>query len=133
MRSVMIVCAMVLGTATAQAATTTVKVDLADDAITFTPATVHAGKVVFNVTNGSIDENHEMVVLKLDNPDTTIPVDPRTDRIDEDAFKSMGEISKLTEGAKDKLTAILKPGSYMVLCNYKGHYRHGMHALLTVQ
>jgi uncharacterized cupredoxin-like copper-binding protein len=125
--------AFAIAASAAANAATTVKVDLSDDAIAISPATVSPGPVTFDVTNASIDESHEMVVLKIDAPDTEVPVDAQSDRINEDAFKSMGEISKLTEGDGGQLEATLEPGSYMLICNYKGHFRHGMHTVLTVK
>lgn len=94
--------------------------------------TVKAGKVEFDVTNDAMTESHEMVLVKLNSPDQTIPVIKDKHRIDESKLKSLGEVSGLKAGAKGKLVATLRPGTYELLCNIKEHYESGMHTILTV-
>lgn len=94
--------------------------------------TVKAGDVVFSVHNDAMTEEHEMVLVKLKSADQTIPVVQSKHRIDENKLKSLGEVSDLKPGADGTLKAKLKPGSYLLFCNIKGHYEAGMHAALTV-
>jgi uncharacterized cupredoxin-like copper-binding protein len=44
----------------------------------------------------------------------------------------MGEVAELKPGADGELKAKLVPGSYVLLCNIKGHFQAGMRAMLTV-
>jgi uncharacterized cupredoxin-like copper-binding protein len=96
------------------------------------PATVKAGETTFSVKNAAATEVHEMIVVKLKSADQKIPLNTTKHRVDESKLKSLGEVSDLKAGATGELTANLKPGTYLVFCNLKGHYEAGMQATLTV-
>nr|WP_314090135.1 sulfocyanin-like copper-binding protein [uncultured Shinella sp.] len=95
-------------------------------------STVKAGDVVFAVHNDAVSEAHEMVVVRLKTANAEVPVIAAKHRVDEKALKSLGEVSDLKPGADGTLKAKLKAGTYLLLCNIKGHYEAGMHAKLTV-
>jgi uncharacterized cupredoxin-like copper-binding protein len=94
--------------------------------------TIKAGETMFMVHNDAVTEEHEMVLVKLESPDATVNVVAGKHRVDEKQLKSMGEVSELKPGADGQLKAKLTAGSYLLLCNIKGHYEAGMHATLTV-
>ena len=100
--------------------------------LTLDRSTIKAGETIFRVHNDAVAEEHEMVLVKLKSPDQKIDVVAGKNRIDEKKLKSMGEVSDLKPGADGQLKAKLTPGSYVLLCNIKGHYQAGMHAGLTV-
>lgn len=100
--------------------------------LTLDQSTIKAGETIFRVHNDAVAEEHEMVLVKLKSPDQKIDVVAGKNRIDEKKLKSMGEVSDLKPGADGQLKAKLTPGSYVLLCNIKGHYQAGMHAGLTV-
>ena len=99
--------------------------------LTVDQPTVKAGDVVFQVHNDAMTEEHEMVLVKLKSADQKVAVLQGKHRVDERQLKSLGEVSELKPGADGSLKAKLAPGSYMLLCNIKGHYEAGMHATLT--
>nr|WP_298101731.1 sulfocyanin-like copper-binding protein [uncultured Shinella sp.] len=94
--------------------------------------TVKAGDVVFAVHNDAVSEAHEMVLVRLKTAGEEVRVVAAKHRVDEKALKSLGEVSDLKPGQDGMLKATLKAGTYLLLCNIKGHYEAGMHAKLTV-
>lgn len=96
------------------------------------PQSVKAGEATFAVKNDAVSEEHEMIVVRLKSADQKIPLNAAKHRVDEKKLKSLGEVEDIKPGASGKLTAKLKPGTYLVFCNIKGHYEAGMASKLTV-
>jgi len=93
-----------------------------------------AGPVSFAVTNKSPNELvHEMLVLKVDSDNPTLPFDEATGRIPEDKIHALGEVSELEPGEGGALTLNLKAGTYLLFCNKPGHFKSGMRTLFHVQ
>ncbi|QRM42686.1 sulfocyanin-like copper-binding protein [Rhizobium sp. BG4] len=127
----------VLCLATPTLAATTIKVTEDGEGggpmtLTVDQPTVKAGDVVFMVHNDAMTEEHEMVLVKLKASNQQVSVAEGKHRVDEKQLKSLGEVSDLKPGADGTLKAKLAPGSYLLLCNIKGHFEAGMHAALTV-
>jgi uncharacterized cupredoxin-like copper-binding protein len=128
---------MVTGSAAWASTASSVNVSLTGEgtgkmAIAVDQASVQAGRVTFLVKNDAIGEKHEMVVLKLAQPGAELPYDAAKDRVVEAKAKKLGEVEDIEPGAGKSLTLDLKPGSYRLICNIKGHYSAGMSALVTV-
>jgi uncharacterized cupredoxin-like copper-binding protein len=95
-------------------------------------ASAPAGVVTFNVTNGSKDTAHEMVVIHLQDPSKPLPYIDKDNRVDEDKADGKGEVSELDPGKSGSLTVTLEPGKYLLICNVPGHYVSGMWAEFDV-
>jgi uncharacterized cupredoxin-like copper-binding protein len=118
-------------------ADSTVTVDLTGDAgdkmgMALDHDAVPAGKVTFVVKNDAMATNHEMVVIKLKHKNDKIPMMKGKHRVDEDKLKSMGEVEDLEPGKTGEMSADLKAGDYLLLCNLKGHFEAGMMSHFTV-
>jgi uncharacterized cupredoxin-like copper-binding protein len=118
-------------------AATTVNVSLIGEgsgamSIKVDQAQIPAGEVTFNVENTALTEEHEMVVVRVASAKAELPYDATKQRVIEGKVKSMGEVSDLKAGSTGKLTTTLKPGTYRLICNVKGHYMAGMSATVTV-
>ena len=92
--------------------------------------TLPSGKVTFTVTNEGV-KKHEFVVMSTDTPTSKLTV--KGDEVVEDDYAAVDEIGDIPAGTTGTLTVDLKPGHYALICNFKGHYRMGMRADITVQ
>lgn len=112
---------------------TTIAVTLTEYAIAFSPSTVPAGEVTFDVTNGGTIV-HEFVVFRTDLAADALPEASGEDAVDEAStdLESMGEVEDVDEGATKSFTATLDPGSYVAICNVEAHYGEGMRLAFTV-
>lgn len=95
-------------------------------------ASVPAGEITFKATNDSTGIIHEMILAPVPDPAKPLPYDKDLERVDEEAAKSLGEVSELEPGSSGALTVTLKPGTYILYCNIPGHYMLGMWSLFTV-
>lgn len=137
MRSLVLGAMILIGTSAASLADSTVNVDLTGDAgdkmgMALDKPSVPAGKVTFVVKNDAIATDHEMVVIKLKHKTDKMPMMAGKHRVDEDKLKSMGEVEDLQPGKSGEMTADLKAGDYLLLCNLKGHFEAGMMSPFTV-
>ncbi|MGB2695951.1 MAG: hypothetical protein WBD55_12315 [Dehalococcoidia bacterium] len=109
----------------------TVTVALAEYTVTPDAASVPAGAVSFQVSNdGSIDHNFR--VIKTDLASDQLPISAGA--VDEASPDLQVDASTPDFGAGESQTANvdLEPGSYVLICNFPGHYLSGMHIAFTV-
>jgi uncharacterized cupredoxin-like copper-binding protein len=124
--------AMEMATGLAYTGTGTMDMSAATMGIKASPATAKPGVVTFKVTNGSKDTVHEMIVMYMADPTKPLPYLDDEKRVDEDKAGDKGEVSELEPGASGSLTANLKAGSYLLICNVPGHFSAGMWTTFTV-
>jgi uncharacterized cupredoxin-like copper-binding protein len=117
-----------LDSAPAGAATVQVEVGEGGGGMILKPSTDTAkGPVTFEVHNSG-QLTHEFVILKTDTaPDALEETDGRVGEDD-----SVGEIGDIAPGSAEHASFDLQPGSYVLVCNLKGHYGSGMRAAFTV-
>jgi uncharacterized cupredoxin-like copper-binding protein len=94
--------------------------------------TIKAGPVEFDVSNDSKTLVHEMIVVGVARPDSSLPYDQKANRVIESKIRDLGEASDLDPGQKKTLRLVLKPGDYLLICNQPGHYKSGMKTNLLV-
>jgi uncharacterized cupredoxin-like copper-binding protein len=114
---------------------TTVTIELGDTTgtsapmtLTASPTSVKAGPITFTATNkGTI--KHELIVLST----TTTGADLKPNAEGEvSEANNVGEIGDVEVGKTGTATITLKPGTYILACNIKDHYKLGMWLDLTV-
>jgi uncharacterized cupredoxin-like copper-binding protein len=93
---------------------------------------VKAGTVMFEVTNISDKEDHELLLVKTDLNPEQFPLDDSQTRIDEEKFEGLRELGDLTKGETSTHKVNLTPGRYIMFCNEPGHFNAGMWHVLTV-
>ena len=101
--------------------------------ITINNKSVLHGKVKFNVTNSSTSVIHEMLVAGIVDESVVLPYNVSENRVDEVAYKDLGEVAELDPGKSGSLTLDLKPGKYILFCNVPGHFMAGMWTMLEVR
>jgi len=94
--------------------------------------TVPAGRITFRARNQSKDQVHELIVVQIKPGQRALPYDERKAEVVESRIHRLGEIPDLKPGASGTMTLGLKPGSYLLICNQRRHYKAGMTASLAV-
>jgi uncharacterized cupredoxin-like copper-binding protein len=104
-----------------------------DFALTTDAPLVHAGYVTFHVHNTG-PSTHEFIVARTDVAADALPLHKDDITVDEDSpqIHEVGSLGGVRLDATRNLTLKLDPGHYVLFCNFAGHYRGGMYALLTV-
>jgi uncharacterized cupredoxin-like copper-binding protein len=92
---------------------------------------VSGGPVAFDITNQG-PSSHELLAFRTDLPEDQLPLGP-DGRINEDAIpKVLDTQTDLPAGSERDLSEPLAPGRYVLVCNLPGHYKLGMHTVITV-
>jgi len=122
-----------------------VKVELGENGakyfLTVDNATVPAGTTTFVIDNvGSM--HHEFAIYKTDLPADKLPLTDEG-KVDEEKAGLLAEAvytkplrgdedHRIRDGRGVNFTIDLQPGTYVLLCNLKGHYQAGQFAAFTV-
>jgi len=101
--------------------------------ITLSTDHVKPGRVQFQVTNVSTDEDHELLLVKTDVAPADFPMDASGTRVDEDKFKGLKELGDVHPLKSRNTTLPLKPGKYVLFCNEQGHFGAGMYIAFMVE
>jgi uncharacterized cupredoxin-like copper-binding protein len=102
-----------------------------DFSLAVNTSTVPAGSVAFDITNEG-PSSHELLAFRTDLPEDQLPLGS-DGRINEDALpKVVDTDTDLPPGTQRNLSEALAPGRYVLVCNLPGHYKLGMHTVVTV-
>lgn len=102
-------------------------------AMVLSSAIVHPGNVTFQVSNNSKDIQHEFLIARLKGSPDQVPYDASAGKVKEADLKGVQELGDLDPGKSGQMTVDLKAGKYLLFCNLPGHYKAGMHKVLTVK
>jgi uncharacterized cupredoxin-like copper-binding protein len=116
------------GGASAQAGA--LDVALSEWAVDPAQADAAAGPVEFMAVNDG-DLPHELEVVKTDTKAADLPVKDGVAQVNESDV--VGSADDIGPGAEKPLSADLKPGHYVLICNLPSHYEQGMHADFEVK
>jgi uncharacterized cupredoxin-like copper-binding protein len=106
---------------------TTIATDLTDFKVSVPAASVSGSHVTFYVRNkGKVP--HELLVLKTRKPAAKLGGGSQVKETGK-----VGATGVLKPGKAKRLTVVLKPGHYSLICNLPGHYSDGMHADFSVK
>ena len=88
--------------------------------------------VVFEVKNASSNEDHELLLVKTDQPPQSLPMKADGTGVDESLLPGLRELGDLHPGQSLTTSVQMTPGRYLVFCNEPGHFKAGMYASITV-
>ena len=129
--SITVAAATTTTTTNAATAPKSLSVDMGDFFFDPKNATAAAGKVKLKAPNkGNVP--HELVLLQT----TQDPAKLKTKsngEVDEEAYKSPGEIGETPAGKTGTKTVSLQTGKYAMICNLPGHYKAGLSGSLQVE
>ncbi len=109
---------------------TRVDVTMTEFSVTLLADTVPAGTVMFVVRNtGAIDHNFRLI--KTDLAPDALPTDAGL--ADESQLEVIASIEDFGAGESRDVSPDLEPGSYVLICNFVGHYQSGMTVAFTVE
>ena len=106
---------------------TTIRVEERDFDLTALKPSAKAGSLTLDIHNlGKIP--HEVLIVRTDLDGSKLPLTAAGDTVDEknSALTILGSQRNILPGASATLTADLKAGNYVLLCNISQHYKQHM-------
>jgi len=117
---------------TAPSGPPTVHVTLDEFHVSLDSTTIGSSNVTFQISNTG-HEKHEFVILRTDITPDALPT-LNDGKVPEEGtdIVHVDEIDGVSPGQQKDLTVNLKPGTYLLVCNYPGHVHSGMAAFFVV-
>lgn len=100
--------------------------------IELSPASVPAGSVTFYITNAAEDREHDLLVIRSDEPAAELPTNDRGGVLFGEV-EVMGGSGSIPPGGTAELSLELEPGHYALISSEPDSYAEGMYADLTVE
>ena len=102
-------------------------------AVNANPKVVTRGTVKFNVTNLASELVHEVILAEVNDENQTLTYDETRDMVDEETIQTLGQVAEIAPSRTASFTLDLKPGKYILYCNYGGHFMAGMWTVVEVE
>lgn len=96
------------------------------------PMVVSRGTVKFNVTNLASTLVHEVILAEVNDGNELLAYDAAKNMVDEETIQTLGQVSEIAPSKSASFTLELKPGKYVLYCNYGGHFMAGMWTVMEV-
>ena len=97
------------------------------------PVVVSRGTVRFNVTNLASTLVHEVILAEVNDENEVLTYDAAKNMVDEETIQTLGQVAEIAPNKTASFTLELKPGKYVLYCNYAGHYMAGMWTVMEVE
>lgn len=101
--------------------------------ININPMEVSHGNVKFNVTNLASTLVHEVILAQVADENQPLTYDATTNQVNEGAIQTLGQLAEIYPNKAASMTLELKPGKYVLYCNYSGHFMAGMWTVIKVK
>jgi uncharacterized cupredoxin-like copper-binding protein len=102
-------------------------------AVNANPKVVTRGTVKFNVTNLASELVHEVILAEVNDENQTLAYDETREMVDEETIQTLGQVAEIAPSRTASFTLDLKPGKYILYCNYGGHFMAGMWTVVEVE
>ncbi len=105
--------------------------NLVDFHIDLSSTPIHVGSNKFVIRDeGGVE--HELIGFKIDGPVADLPL-TAAGNLDEEQMTNVTDGPNLAPGAADVRTIELATaGTYLLVCNLPGHFKHGMYTVVTL-
>jgi len=97
------------------------------------PMVVSRGTVKFNVTNLASTLVHEVILAEVNDENEVLAYDAAKNMVDEETIQTLGQVAEIAPSKTASFTLELKPGKYVLYCNYAGHFMAGMWTVMEVK
>lgn len=97
------------------------------------PMVVPRGTVRFNVTNLASTLVHEVILAEVNDENEVLAYDAAKNLVDEETIQTLGQVAEIAPSKSASFTLELKPGKYVLYCNYAGHFMAGMWTVMEVK
>lgn len=96
------------------------------------PMAVSRGTVKFNVTNLASTLMHEVILAEVNDENELLTFNATKNTVDEETIQTLGQVAEIAPSKSASFTLELKPGKYVLYCNYGGHFMAGMWTVMEV-
>jgi len=101
--------------------------------VNINPMVVSRGTVKFNVTNLASTLVHEVILAEVNDENEVLAYDAAKNMVDEETIQTLGQVAEIAPSKTASFTLELKPGKYVLYCNYAGHFMAGMWTVMEVK